>query len=313
MSNEVTKHGQYDFYIGDEPYRDILDFMRQHGMLQQGCVTPLSMPANPEAEAESFAMQDPIASSCFEIHRKPVRNALRTIVDYIFDRFNLPRNKGFDIGCGATGEMVEELLPDNIDRNSWVQIDVNPSAVRENKNRHPDAKVQQGSYLHVDGVRNLNIITGLSSLDSTYFISKAIEQIRQALKKGGYLLHVQDVGPGKGYGWGEARYMGLEPPYEIEIIRVRNRTGGAFTYWVPHQQKYISVGELFRRNFGRAIENNPGMELIFNKWVNARRVLNSGPARWYFLNILLQNPSFPPELLPVEDVSAVVTVARRIS
>lgn len=299
-----------NFYIGDKPYRDMLYFMRQHGMLQRADVIPLKTPDTPEAEIEGIANQDITASSAFERTRIPIRNGLKAIVNYVFDKCDLPKDKGIDIGCGATGEMVEELLPNNIDRSSWMQIDANPSAVRENQNRHPAARVQQGSYLHMDGVRNLNIVTGLSSLDATCFVDRAIEQIRWALKKGGYLLHVQDVRPGINYGIREAQYMGLEPPYEIEIAQGSKEP---LSYWSQHQQEYINVGELFRRRFGRAIENSPGMELVFNKWVNVRKFLNNGPARWYFLNILLQAPYFPPEALSVEDVSAVVTVAKRIS
>lgn len=309
MNDEAIKKGPYDFYVGDSPYRDMLCFMRQHDMLQRADISPLKMPDTPEAEIEGIAKQDITASSIFERTRMSVRDGLKAIVSHIFDRFDLPKDKGLDIGCGATGEMVEELLPNTVDKNSWMQIDANPSAVRENRNRHPAAKVQQGSYLHMDGVRNLNIVTGLSSLDATCFIDKAIDQIRRALKKGGYLLHIQDVRPGINYGMREAEYMGLEPPYEIEVIKGHNEP---LTYWL--QQEYVNVGELFRRRLGRAIENNTGMELVFNKWVNARRFLDSGPARWYFLNILLQAPYFPPETppIPIEDVSAVVTVARRI-
>ncbi|MFA5830071.1 MAG: hypothetical protein WC843_06315 [Candidatus Gracilibacteria bacterium] len=53
------------------------------------------------------------------------------------------------------------------------------------------------------------------------------------------------------------------------------------------------------------------MELLFNQWVTARKPIDGPPALWYFMNILLRAEYFPPETEQVEEVSAVVTVARK--
>ncbi|MBI4994299.1 class I SAM-dependent methyltransferase [Candidatus Peregrinibacteria bacterium] len=310
MNQDVIHDGEYYLHAGDKPYRDMMLFMRQYDMLRKAEILPVQKPDTPEAEIRGMQVQDVNASLTFERTRSQVRDALRAIIRHIFNQFGLPKNQGLDIGCGATGEMAEELLPGDIDKNSWVQIDVSPSAVQENQRRHPSSTIKEGSYLHMNGVQNLNIITGLSSLDATCFIDRAIEQIRFALKIGGYLLHVQDVRPGVGCGIREMEYMDLKPPYPIETATGKDEP---LTYWIQHMQEYANVGELFRRQLGRAIEGCNGMELLFNKWISARKFLNSGPARWYFLNILLTAPYFPPEYLPVDDIFAIVTVARRAS
>lgn len=307
--SERKQYNGYDLHIADKPRRDMPEFLRRHDMLQPAELTLLSAPTNIKEELAGIRAQNiKTASSVFERNRVPVRGALRAIVGYAFDKFNLPKSGGVDIGSGATGEMVEELLPQSVTRSSWVQLEANPSAVSENQRRHPNSRIVEGSYLNM-GVSGLDIVTGLSSLDATCFLDQAIEQVRSALKEGGYLLHVQDVRPGKGFGLREMAHMGHKPPFNAEIPK---DVDDPLTYFTDRQkQKAVSVGELFRRNLGRTIENNSGMELLFNRWVTARKPIDGPPALWYFMNILLRAEYFPPETDQTEEVSAVVTVARK--
>lgn len=303
-------YGDYDIYIGDGPITDVPGFLRSTGQLQRGTFAPFSSPKDHLEEERGIAAQDiKNASLIFERTRSQVREALLAIVRYMFQRFKLPKTGGVDFGCGATGEMVEELLPADIDRNSWTQIDMNPRAVEENRRRHPHSNIIQGSYLNTAslGLENqLNIATGLSSLDSTCFIEDAIGQIRETLQAGGYLFHVQDVRPGKGFGLDEMEHMGERLPYRVEICE---STGDPLMYRT--REGLLSVGELFRRRIGRALWNEPGMELLFNRWVIARRNLTAQErerkeGRAYFMNILFRHPQFN-----FEEASAVVTIARK--
>ena len=135
------------------------EFLREHGLMQRAQLTPLSTPANIEEELAGIRAQKiQTASSIFEKNRVPVRGALRAIVGYAFDEFNLPKSGGVDIGSGATGEMVEELLPRSVTQSSWVQLEANPSAVKENQRRHPNSRIVEGSYLNM-GVSGLDIVT----------------------------------------------------------------------------------------------------------------------------------------------------------
>lgn len=312
--DEITRYSDFDLYIGDEAYKDMPGFLRQNELMRVAEITLGVPPVSPDEELRGIRTQNiSQASLIFERTRSLVRDALRAVVGYVFDRFDLPKDVGVDIGSGATGEMVEELLPPGISKSSWVQLEANPSAVAENRRRHGASTIVEGSYLDMR-VKNLKVVTGLSSLDATSFLDHAIEEVRSALRDGGYLFHVQDVRPGIGFGFREMQHMGYVLPYTAEIPQ---GAPDPLTYLVSRksaEKKYIDVGELFRRNLGRTIQANPGMELLFNKWVTARRPISISPARWYFLNILLQTvPCFPPDNQSMEEVSAVVTVARKKS
>lgn len=303
--------GEYDLFVGDSPYRDMVPFFRNTGGLVPGTISPIYSPQDIAEEESGIRLQEiSSASSHLERTRQPIRGSLRRILKYAFDRFDLPKSGGVDIGSGATGEMVEELLPDVCAKSTWAQIDVNQYAVDANKLRHPYSTIMQCSY-HNIGIKNLPIVTGLSSLDATSFVDDAIEEIRSSLADGGYLLHVQDVRPGRGYGMREMKERGIDPPYEVEFIA---GTDNPLTYFDANSGDILDVGELFRNNLGRAIQNNEGMELCMNDWVTVRRDLKTPPALWYFMNMLLKaDPYFDPgDNGPIEDVSAIVTVARRV-
>lgn len=294
------------------PLIDVPETCAQMGMTSRRIMVPQDTPFSIEEEEKGIAAQ-PIqtASLSFEKNRSQVRAALQAILARVFREYNLPRRNGIDLGSGATGAMVEELLAPSIEKDAWIQVDANPQAVDENRKRHPVSAIMRGSYLriretlHILG-ETLDIATGLSSFDSTQFIEHAVEEVATVLRSGGYFLHMQDVRPGVGVGFREMAAMGFQPPYHVDMVGSNVGIQEPIRYHLPNGMT-VSVGELFRRNLGRAIAKNANMELMMNHWVTARRDLPHGtPGRAYFQNILLSG--FP---IPVEEVSVVVTLAKK--
>lgn len=297
--------------VDSAPMFDVPAIAKELKMLENMEIAPLGVPGSIDEEERGIAAQSiQSASLSFERNRSQVREALTAVLSRIFKDFELPVSYGADLGSGATGAMVEELLAPIIDKKSWIQIDANPAAVRENKRRHPESRILQGSYLRLEETLHLrdtlNIVTGLSSFDSTHFIEQAVRQAIIALKPGGYFVHMQDVRPGIGAGLREMEAMGFRAPYRVDMLKSNVGILEPITYILPDGRR-MSVGELFRRNLGRAIEKQPDAELLFNNWVTSRRELPQGtPGKAYFQNILLSG--FPQ---PIEEVSAVITVARK--
>lgn len=269
---------------------------------------------------------DQNSSHTYNKNRQVVRQALQAIVAFIFEEIDKtstqhpipnrptlePRQTGIDIGSGATGYMVEDLLQPHIDafKYNWTQIDVNPHAVSENKKRHPQSNIFQGSYhrLTEQGLSGrLSMVTGLSSLDATQFIPEAIEEIRQSLKIGGFLLHIQDVRPGVGAGIREMRHLNIQPPYSVEGVFNRyTRDIDPISYHPCHNERFTTL-EALRRQLDRAITQTPGMEIILNSWITAQRPISQQefPGKKYYANMLLQMPEL------TEQASVIATIARR--
>lgn len=244
------------------------------------------------------------ASAIFERNRIKAIDGLRFIAAETVRKYGIPMTNGLDLGSGATGAMVHDILP--IDKpSSWVQLELNPAALAENKRRHPVDTIVQGSYHRLSTVLGLNesmdVITGLSSLDATYFLKHTIEEIRRALKPGGYLFHIQDVRPGKGYGFRGLEAMGQRPPYQVDVL-----SNEQILNYYADQTRY-SIGEMFRREIGEAIETTGGMELLENGWVNAMTVDKVRDPIIYYLNIFLQLSG----AVHHSTVSSIVTVARK--
>lgn len=295
---------------GDCPLIDTIDILNQVGALHTVSIVNPSKPDDMRCEVEALKQLDVrVASMGFDMTRRKSIDALRAIARLVFQKFKFPQGNGMDIGSGATGFMVEDLLTGLIDKKDWVQTDIHPEAVRKNRRSHPDSTILQGSYLNLEEDFHLkdtmDIITGLSSLDATHFIERAMGQVRATLKVGGMFLHIQDVRPGLGsgireLGMMESRvpltvYSMTRPPDRLDVLAYRTSEG------------VCSSGELFRRNLGRAIENTTGLELVSNSWVSATRpVVNNGQI--YFLNTRVASPLFV-----FDTASAVVTVAKKIA
>lgn len=280
----------------------------EQGYLRLNHVAEWRAPQNAETEERGIAAQNAEAASGeFERTRHQVRDALQAIIGSVIAAFNIPcRDGGVDIGSGASGEMVNQLLKPYLHgaESSWAQVELNPRAVALNRARHPLATIVEGSYFRlVDSLqlRGTNVITGLSCLDATHFLPQVIASVRDSLRAGGYLLHIQDVRPGDGAGFRYMQRHGHTPPYPNLILP----NGSPLLY--PIQSSMVSVGEMLREELGEVITSTDGMELLFNEWVEARRTVSSGTmARLYYLNTLL---GIAP---PAEDsISAIVTVARK--
>lgn len=297
-------YGEHVIIVSDEEPLEIVHALGQANQLISGRIDFPKQKLDLATEAQQIAKQDIKETTSFERVRAPFRQALRAIIGYIYDEYKLPRDGGVDFGSGATGEMVHELLRDQINASTWAEVDVNPAVIAENKRRHPTATVFQGSYLDTAklGLNNtLNIATGLSSLDATQFVPEAVHQITNTLQLGGYLLHVQDVRPGNGTGNRELRHRGMSPPFDCHFLKAG--TQDVLCYSTP--TGIVSVGELFRQNLGRAIETEPNLELLMNNWVVAKRPINEKYGRTYYMNISMLSTD------RVEEAHAVVTLARK--
>lgn len=306
MVKKQGEFGGYNIFAGDEPKTDILTGLRNMRQLTRGTLTNVRMPENYTEEDVGLSRMDVSVSTAFERNRAKVRDMLRAIVGFVFDKYELPLTNGVDFRCGANGEMVEELLPTHADKSKWTQFDVNPKIVRENKRRHPNSIIRVGSF-HSPEHLGLNvpvdIVTGAPSLDATGFMPHAVKQISSILKPGGYLLHIQDVRPGLGAGPKEMNAMGLSEPYNIEGMQ---NMDGPLSFKVPHEG-FVSVGELFRRRIGMIIEyGNTGFEVILNKWITAQRNLAAGNMGLiYYLNMICGTN------MPEKEASAIVTLAKK--
>lgn len=265
-------------------------------------------PQSTEEEERGIATQSAeVASGEFERTRAQVRDALRAIIGSVITAFNIPcRQGGIDIGSGATGEMVNQLLKPYIQgaESSWAQVEINPKAVAMNRKRNPLATVIEGSYFQLANdlrLQNTNMIAGLSCLDATYFLPQVIASVRNSLRENGYLLHIQDVRPGDGVGFRYMQRHGYQLPYKALMLP----NGNPLLYPVQNGMA-ISVGEMLREELGDAITNTPDMELLYNGWVEAHRAPPHNIARLYYLNTLL-GVAPPAE----ESISAIITVARK--
>lgn len=273
----MENFGQYNGYQITRGGKAIYDVPQICLDMRQITPTPFAVYSFPRdnREEERGLAQQPIstASLAFEHNRVKVERALQSIVGSVFAQYNLPRFGGIDIGSGATGAMVHQFLKPHVNISSWSEVDVNSDAVAENKRRHPQARIMTGSYLDLGRVKDLPkivpIVTGLSSLDATQFIPQALSEIREKLGVGGYLLHIQDVRPGLGTPVRELEHMGLSSPFRAYTLKSNVGIEEPLAYQTP--EGLLSVGELFKRNLGRLIEQQQGMRLLVNDWIFARR------------------------------------------
>lgn len=300
----------YALSIDEKPVTDVAEILFSSGTLQRyifGDKSTFRLSPSIEEEEAYIAGVTPEASSlAFDRTRQQVKSALRAIGAWAIREYGVSRENGCDFGSGATGFMLEELLAGQVSKPTWTQMDYNPGAVARNIAAHPDSVIRRGSYLRIKETlgfdSNLDTATGLSSLDATQDLPRAVREIKGALKPGGILLHIQDVRPGDGTGPRELIASGCKTPFVANSLPNSNGSG-AFSYEL--NGKRVNTVELFRRQLARAIATDPDMELLGNHWVTAARKLPSAPGRIYSLNVLLQAP------YPLEEASAVVTVARR--
>lgn len=290
----------------------VVDAMKQLGTIRKGRMHhAVELPM--EDEEAGLAALDPQIGSANLVHpRKHVVGCFRALVRDAFHRHALSEEGGLDIGSGASGYMVEKLLPPNA-KSNWLQMELSPAAAKMNADAHPGSRVLVGSYLRLSeqGVKEMfDVVTGLSSLDATAYIDHAVEQVRMALKKGGYLLHVQDTRPGVLLVHQELRHRGAPSPYDrIYIDDEKAKPNNTLLY--RHGMQAFDVIELFRRRLGRAISDNKGFELVENSWMTAVGAgTTPGMNKYSELGLMAGLEATGPE--SIDAASAVITVAKRI-
>lgn len=251
----------------------------------------------------------------YERNRNRMAETLKAIPGYLFQQHKLPRNNGIDLGSGSTGFMRNTLLADQINHHSWVEIDVNPYAVEFNKQLHPNSAIVEGSYHRLRNMGlegRLDMVTGLSSLDSTVFLDRVLEEIASTLKPEGWFLHMQDLRAENGVCLQALKDEGLTPPFRMESADASGKNVLCFDV----RGERVAVSELFRRRMATALKKTPSLNPVMNNWVLARRPIQRPqtqsklPAlsKTYYMNMILEHLHHPE---PLEEAFAVVTLAQK--
>ena len=287
----MSKPKEYEIQQGKIEPTWMIPSLADQGFFAKDTVrATLYTPADFREEQEGISRFNPADESPqFDRNRTHFREAIKAVMKHFFTEHKLPTENGLDFGCGATGTMVHCFLDRIVNRNTWTEADINPSSVASNRSLHPDSKIYTGSYHDVSTLGlsgNMDIVTGLSTLDATQFIPHAIGQIREALRSGGYLFHVQDVRPGRGAGIRELKAMGQIMPYECLTARNSNTEQDFMAFRTPGG--IISSGELFRRQMGRAFKEDGGYEVLVNDWVRSVKPVPGKVSRIYYQNIDMQ-------------------------
>lgn len=277
---DITEEG-YQLYELEEPLVDAVRLkLMQKGarpLLHGYGEDDLSVGEEDEGNASEACYQTTV--QFYEL-RRTARWAIESIVGHVFDKFDLPRGNGLEIGSGPYGEMANNYMPSDIQRKTWEEVEINPHSIEHNMRLNPGSVIHQGSYLNLCGADGVglekgsrDIVTGLSSLDSTTFVDIALEQIRQVLRDGGYLLHVQDLGPSDGVIEHFVRtHFGMPSPHNCFFAG----SGYPSAYVLPYGG-VLTSGELFRLYLRFAVERTEGLELVFDKWITAVRMCDDGP------------------------------------
>lgn len=293
--------------FGRVKIRDIVrDTCLQSRILQTRGVSWTALPDSTAVEEREMPKQDITQASLgFERNRTKVIRQLRAIVRGIMREYKLPTNNGIDIGSGATGAMVGDLMPTVT---NWKQMEINPAAVLENRRRHPEQDIVTGSYFKLTKIvapESLDIVTGLSSLDATSFLPDALESVWSVLKPGGVLLHVQDVRPGNGATARWVKRKGYVGAQDMDMTV----DGGVYGIHDP-KEGYLSATELLRRELGDVVRDRKDATLVMNAWTTAKtRSTGRDLGAIYYQNVALTGS--PQSRLPEMLATAVVTIAKK--
>ena len=265
-----------------------------------------------EEEIDIVQQNAVIASGLFQQARKHFRDLFKAMLAKIFEEFNVQKKDGIDIGSGATGEMVHHFLPlTEGERATWIEFDLNPTAVAIHKTLHPRANMRQASYLQLRRSLKLSgtvdTVTGLSTLDATNHLDTALNEIRHTLCIGGFFVHVQDVRPGIQYGINELEHQGYKRPFQAIVGGPTYPNGLPNPFGYVTNQGSVSSVELFRQTVGRRINAATGLRLIKNQWFVATAPRNqTDQYAEYFQCMLNTKPA-----LQERRAYAVVTVVER--
>lgn len=251
-----------------------------------------------QAPQEIYLKSQPIsATTKWEERRNPFEDLLATLVSFLWEYYKLPRDSVIEYGPGATGYYDAVLRPKDI--KNWLQVEINPLAIEENKRRNPNASIVQGSCHNIP-YRNVPLITGLSSFDVTDNLRLAISQVANALSQGGYFLHIQDVTPSIDSVRSYIRLAtGKDPDYAI------NYDGGSIGFVLRGEK--VPIVNIFQESMKDAVQAS-GLELIANSFATIvdGDVKNPNFKSYYFSQITQvgESPS-------TRDLTALVTLAKK--
>ncbi len=245
--------------------------------------------------------------------RAPTAPAIGAIVRAACEKYDISITNLLDIGSGPHGRMVGELLPEQA-RDSAVQMDINTEAVRTNRALHPSAagKILAGSYFRLQELfhgKTFSTVTGLSCLDCTFHVRKALESIVRSLEIGGTFLHVQDVGPSDSVIAAYAQRK-LSPLFIAPLTGKFMQNAPAMLR-DPVTEKFRYMTDFFREILQAALEATPQLEILTNNYVVAEAEgFDQQNDNMYLHGIDLMNPG-NNESEPKYRAMALVTVARR--
>ena len=269
-------------------------------------------------EETFFRNQSLNATRVFERNRNRVRDSLRILVAYLWERYNLPKENIVEYGAGATGYFDGILEPGDIPH--WRQFDINPRAVAENKRRNPQAMVEEGSYKRIEK-RDLSMIAGLSAWDTTSDLPQAIQQVADALKDDGYSLHIQDVRPGVGCVMSYLEKVVGFKPTQGWTVPVEGRDVNTDLLGLMVDGKRRTMPDIFKNAIEHGINSEPRLDLVVNNYFTLREVMQDlSPLliedlrEIYFLNFygaVLSQPKKLPMGLKERDTTVLVTLAKR--
>lgn len=288
-------------YPENDPYRDIIF----DGL---GIIRSISFPEvsfNSKKIERDFNEEDIEKTTQFEINRDKFLPLLRAIIRQVFEQFKLPKNNIIEFGSGATGYFYSKLKPPEI--TNWLQIEINKNAIKENLRRNPGIKIQQGSYYDIKH-KEIDMICGLSSFDTAIFMEKALNQVANSLKKGGYFLHIQDVRPGlntvnayikKNTKESATTTFELSEPDSIIGLNIGN--------------KIVPTTTLFREYIVEEIKKNLNLELVFDGFAHAELELPAKTSEeesnsYYYFNSIFENIRNPKN---TKAATVLITIAKK--
>ncbi len=213
----------------------------------------------------------------YDRNREKFLPLLQTIVRNVWDRFRIPKTLVLEFGPGSTGYFYAKLRPEDVGQ--WIQLEINPKAIEENKRRNPQAVVFEGDYYDIKH-KNIPTICGLSSFDTAIEMDKAIDQVADALMPGGYFLHIQDVNPG--FGCTTSYITRATGSYPKECLAFQKKLEKMVAFKVGGE--WVTDFELFRRNIGASLGRRRDLDVKLNRYVRARTPIRGNTSHIYFGN-----------------------------
>ncbi len=144
--------------------------------------------------------------SSYHAVRAPLIHAYTELVHHIFSKYMPEVSGGVEFGCGPQNSF-HSMLAKDLQKN-WVMVDVQPSSVfiaKDNifvpkrniaKKKNSNGRYCVGSFSY-PFIKNgsQELVAGFNSFETTMHIEHVMNEMYSILKKGGYLLAIQDVIP----------------------------------------------------------------------------------------------------------------------